>query len=41
MINLAQILTVDKARLRERLGALSPERTAQVDEAMRISLGLP
>jgi mRNA interferase MazF len=41
MINLAQILTVDKARLRERLVALSPERTAQVDEAMRISLGLP
>ena len=41
MIKLAQILTVDKARLRKRLGALSPERMAQVDEAIRISLGLP
>jgi mRNA interferase MazF len=41
MINLAQILTVDKARLRERLGALRPERTAQVNDAIRISLGVP
>ncbi len=40
MVNLAQILTVDKARLRKRLGALPPERTAQVDDAIRISLGL-
>jgi mRNA interferase MazF len=40
MINLAQILTVDKARLRERLGALPPERIGEVDEAITVSLGL-
>jgi mRNA interferase MazF len=40
MVNLAQILTVDKARLRERLGALPPDRTVEVDEAIRISLGV-
>lgn len=41
MINLAQILTLDKARLRERMGALPPERMAQVNEAIRISLDVP
>lgn len=39
MVNLAQILTVDKARLRRRLGALSTARMAEVEAAIRVSLG--
>lgn len=38
MVNTAQILTVDKSRLRRRLGILSAERLAMVDAAIRISL---
>lgn len=38
MVNLAQILTVDKSRLRRRLGILSAERLAMVDAAIRIGL---
>ncbi len=41
MVNLAQILTIDKARLRRRLGALSPDRMRQVDAAVRVSLEIP
>jgi mRNA-degrading endonuclease toxin of MazEF toxin-antitoxin module len=38
MVNLAQILTVDKSRLQRRLGVLGPERLAAVDQAIRVSL---
>jgi len=38
MVNLAQILTIDKARLQRRIGILPPERLQQVNEAIRVSL---
>jgi mRNA interferase MazF len=38
MVNLAQILTVDKARLHRRLGRLPDERLEAVDAAIRVSL---
>lgn len=38
--NAAQVLTVDKSRLVERLGSLSPERMHQVNRALLVSLGL-
>jgi mRNA interferase MazF len=38
MVNLAQVLTLDKARLRRRLGILPAERLAMVDAAIGISL---
>ena len=41
MVNLAQILTVDKSRLRQRLGTLSPERLRSVDSAIQVSLDVP
>ena len=34
-----QIRTLDKRRLRERIGALKPEVMARVSEAVKISLG--
>ena len=34
-----QIRTLDKRRLRERIGTLSPEAMARVGEAVKISLG--
>jgi mRNA interferase MazF len=40
MVNLAQILTVDKERLTKKLGYLGEERMLEVDEAIRISLGI-
>ena len=40
MINLAQILTVDKSRLHKKLGQLTGKQMAKVDKALRISLGL-
>jgi len=40
MVNLAQILTLDKTRLRRRVGALSSERMHEVDTAIKVSLGL-
>jgi mRNA interferase MazF len=40
MVNLAQILTVDKSRLDQRLGSLSPERMEAVDRAALVSLGV-
>lgn len=40
MVNLAQILTLDKTRLIKKLGALSPTRVAEVNSALLISLGL-
>jgi len=38
MVNLAQILTVDKMRLHRRLGRLPDERLEAVDAAIRVSL---
>ena len=35
-----QIRTLDKRRLRERIGALRPETMARVSEALRLSLGI-
>lgn len=40
-ICLNQIMTVDKSRLREKIANLPPETMAGVDEALRLSLGLP
>ncbi|MCK4672584.1 type II toxin-antitoxin system PemK/MazF family toxin [candidate division WOR-3 bacterium] len=40
MINLAQILTVDKSRLHKKLGQLTGKQMVEVDKALRISLGL-
>lgn len=39
-INLSAILTVDKHRVLERCSSLSSERMAQVDAALKRSLGL-
>jgi len=38
MVNLAQILTVDKSRLRRRVGVIPPELINRVDGAIRVSL---
>jgi mRNA interferase MazF len=38
MVNLAQLLTVDKARLQKRLGSLRGSTMHRVDEAIRVSL---
>jgi mRNA-degrading endonuclease toxin of MazEF toxin-antitoxin module len=35
-VNLAQILTVDRARLQRRVGMLTPERIEMVDAAIRV-----
>jgi mRNA interferase MazF len=40
MINLAQLLTIDKTRLSKRLGTLSRRRLAEVDRALAVSLGI-
>lgn len=40
MVNLAQILTIDRNRLLKRIGAPSASRVAEVDQAIKISLGL-
>ena len=40
MVNLAQILTLDKSRLKRKVGALSQARLAEVDTALVISLGI-
>ncbi len=40
MVNLAQILTVDKQRLMKRLGAVSQARLGEINAALLISLGL-
>jgi mRNA interferase MazF len=39
-INLAQIMTVDKRRLETRLGRLSGEKMLEVDDALKLSLGM-
>jgi len=38
MVNLAQLLTIDKGRLQKRLGNLSESAMEHVDEAIRVSL---
>lgn len=40
MVNLAQILTVAKERLIERVGTLDKDKMLEVDEAIKISLGV-
>ncbi|HEX7319640.1 MAG TPA: type II toxin-antitoxin system PemK/MazF family toxin [bacterium] len=40
MVNLAQLLTIDKLRLMKRIGNLPAELTGQVNEALKISLGI-
>jgi len=40
MVNLAQVLTIDKSRLKKKLGKLSPVTMAVVGRAIRISLGV-
>lgn len=40
MVNLAQILTIDKTRLQRKLGTLPPESAIRVNAAIRISLDL-
>ena len=40
MVNCAQILTLDKSRLKKRLGKLNDNTMGQVEKALRISLGL-
>jgi mRNA-degrading endonuclease toxin of MazEF toxin-antitoxin module len=38
MVNLAQVLTVDKERLDKRLGNLSQPTMLRVNEAIRVSM---
>ena len=38
MVNLAQIVTIDRARLLRHLGALLAARILDVDAALRVSL---
>ena len=40
MVNMAQVLTIDKARLIKRLGELTPDQLAAANRALRISLDL-
>ena len=40
MVNLAHILTVDKGRLMRKLGNLEEDKIAEVNEAIKISLGV-
>jgi len=40
MVNLAQILTVDKGRLIKKLGQLREDKMGEVDKAIKVSLGL-
>jgi len=40
MVNLAQILTLDKSRLVRRLCAIPQARLRKVDDALLVSLGI-
>lgn len=40
MVNLTQILTIDKNRLLKKIGALKKEKLDEVNEALRVSLDL-
>jgi mRNA interferase MazF len=39
-VDLAMIMTIDKTRLGDKYGELSPSKMAEVDEAIKVSLGL-
>jgi mRNA interferase MazF len=40
MVNLAQVLTIDKGRLVKKLGRLEENKIGEVDEAIKVSLGI-
>jgi mRNA interferase MazF len=40
IINLSAILTIDKSCLGDKCGELGPSKMAEVDEAIKVSLGL-
>lgn len=40
MVNLAQILTIDKERLMKKLGSIKTDTRRQVEEALKISFAL-
>ena len=40
MVNLAQILTIDKSRLIKRLGQMEGNKVHEVDDAIKVSLGI-
>jgi mRNA interferase MazF len=40
MVNLAQVLTIDKERLAKKLGYLDQEKMSEVDAAIRLSMGI-
>ncbi|MBR2724742.1 MAG: type II toxin-antitoxin system PemK/MazF family toxin [Ruminococcus sp.] len=40
VVLLEQVRTIDKKRLKERMGAVSPRDMTQIDQAISISLGL-
>lgn len=40
MVNLAQLLTLDKPRLLKKIGMLSKEKLMEVNEALKVSLAL-
>lgn len=40
MVNLAQVLTIDKSRLIKKLGQLWEDKMGEVHEAIKVSLGL-
>ncbi len=40
MVNLAQILTLDKGRLIQKIGTVGADKMREVDEAIKVSLGL-
>jgi len=40
MVNMAQVLTIDKTRFIRKLGELAPEQLAAANRALRISLDL-
>jgi len=40
MVNLAQVLTIDKGRLIKKLGKLREDKMCEIDESIKISLGI-
>jgi mRNA interferase MazF len=40
MVNLAQILTIDKGRLIKKLGHVGDDKMKEIDEAIKVSLGI-
>lgn len=40
MVNLAQVLTLDKTRLMKRLGSVTAEKLREINVAIRVSLGM-